>query len=269
MIISPSRGWSFPNLRELWEYRELVYFFAWRDVKVRYKQTVLGAAWAGLQPFFMMVVFTIFFGTLAQIPSDGLPYPIFAFSALVPWTYFANVFTQASNSMVLQRGVITKVYFPRLAIPMSSMISGLPDFAIAFVLLIGMMLFFGITPTITVLLVPVLILLAMVTALGIGLWAAALNAIYRDVRYAVPFFVQFWLLATPIAYPSSLVPDAWRPLYGINPMAGVVEGFRWALLGSGEGLGSLFIVSVIMILLVLVTGLFYFRRMERKFADVV
>jgi lipopolysaccharide transport system permease protein len=269
MIIKPSQRWAFPDLGELWEHRELLYFFAWRDIKVRYKQTMLGAAWAVIQPFFTMVVFTIFFGNLAKMPSEGLPYSIFSYTALVPWTYFANSVSQASSSMVAQRGVITKVYFPRLIVPLASMISGLLDFAIAFAVLVTMMLYYRIFPTINILLIPLLLLFSVATALAVGLWLSALNVVYRDVQYAVPFLVQFWLFATPIAYPSSLVPVRWRPLFGLNPMAGVVEGFRWSLLGSGEGLGPMFAVSVLIVLLLLITGLLYFRHMERVFADVV
>jgi len=269
MIIRPSRRWAFPDLGELWEHRELLYFFAWRDIKVRYKQTVLGAAWAVIQPLFTMVVFTIFFGNFAKIPSEGLPYSIFSYTALVPWTYFANSVSQASSSMVSQRGIITKVYFPRIIVPLASMISGLLDFAIAFAVLVAMMLYYRIFPTISILLIPLLLLFSVAAALAVGLWLTALNVIYRDVGYAVPFLVQFWLFATPIAYPSSLVPARWRPILGLNPMTGVVEGFRWSLLGTREGLGPLFAVSVVIVGLLLVTGLLYFRHMERMFADVV
>jgi len=269
MIIRPSRRWAFPDLGELWEHRELLYFFAWRDIKVRYKQTVLGATWAVIQPLFTMVVFTIFFGNFAKIPSEGLPYSIFSYTALVPWTYFANSVSQASSSMVSQRGIITKVYFPRVIVPLASMISGLLDFAIAFAVLVAMMLYYRIFPTINILLIPLLLLFSFATALAVGLWLSALNVIYRDVQYAVPFLVQFWLFATPIAYPSTLVPARWRPILGLNPMTGVVEGFRWSLLGSGEGLGPMFWVSVVIVLLLLITGLLYFRHMERVFADVV
>jgi lipopolysaccharide transport system permease protein len=269
MIIRPSRRWAFPDLGELWEHRELLYFFAWRDIKVRYKQTVLGAAWAVIQPFFTMIVFTIFFGNFAKIPSEGLPYSIFSYAALVPWTYFANSVSQASSSMVAQRGIITKVYFPRVIVPLASMISGLLDFAIAFAVLVAMMLYYRIFPTFNILLVPLLLLFSVVTALAVGLWLSALNVVYRDVQYAVPFLVQFWLFATPIVYPSTLVPARWRPILGLNPMTGVVEGFRWSLLGSGEGLSPMFAVSVLVVLLLLITGLLYFRHMERTFADVV
>jgi lipopolysaccharide transport system permease protein len=269
MIIRPSRRWAFPDLGELWEHRELLYFFAWRDIKVRYKQTVLGAAWAVIQPLFTMVVFSIFFGNFAKIPSEGLPYSIFSYTALVPWTYFANSVSQASGSMVAQRGIITKVYFPRVIVPLASMISGLLDFGIAFVVLVAMMLYYHIFPSFNILFVPLLLIFCVATVLAVGLWLTALNVIYRDIQYAVPFLVQFWLFATPVAYPSSMVPARWRPVLGLNPMTGVVEGFRWSLLGSGEGLGPTFVVSVAIVGLLLVTGLLYFRHMERMFADVV
>jgi len=268
-IIRPSRGWVPLKLRELWEYRELLYFLVWRDIKVRYKQTVIGAGWAIIQPFFTMVVFSVFFGHLARIPSEGIPYPIFAYSALVPWMYFSNALSQVSNSLVEHQRVITKIYFPRLILPLASVLSGLLDLSIAFTVLVGMMLFYGIVPTAAVWTVPFFVLLAMVTALGVGLWLSALNVEYRDVRYAIPFLIQFWLFATPIAYPSSVVPERWRPLYGLNPMAGVVEAFRWALLGKAEGPGPMLAVSVAAVILLLISGLFYFRRMEKTFADVV
>ena len=268
-IIRPSQGWVPLNLRELWEYRELLYFLAWRDIKVRYKQTILGAAWAIIQPFFAMVVFSIFFGQLAGIPSEGVPYPIFVYSALVPWMYFANALTQASTSLVGQESVITKVYFPRLLVPMASVVAGLPDLAIAFVVLVGMMLFYGIMPTIAILTLPFFILLATATALGVGIWLAALNVQYRDVRYVVPFMVQLWLFATPIAYPSSLVPERWQAIYGLNPMVGVVEGFRWAILGTSEAPGPFVVVSLLTVIGILGGGLYFFRRFEATFADVV
>ena len=268
-IIRPSKGWSAVELAPLWEYRELLYFLIWRDIKVRYKQTVLGAAWAIIQPFFTMVVFTLFFGWLAKMPSEGVPYPIFTYSALVPWMYFANALGQSSSSLVLDERMITKVYFPRLIIPISAVLSGLLDFAIAFLVLIGMILFYGIVPTATVLTLPFFVLLAAATALGAGLWLSAMNVQYRDVRYAIPFLIQFWLFATPVAYPSSLLPERWRVVYGLNPMAGVVEGFRWALLGHGQVPGPLLIVSVLTTTGLLVSGLYYFRWMEDTFPDVV
>jgi lipopolysaccharide transport system permease protein len=268
-IIEPAQGWSLLNLRELWAYRELLYFLIWRDIKVRYKQTVLGAAWAVIQPFFTMVVFSLFFGRLAGVPSDGLPYPIFAYAALVPWTYFANALTQSSNSLVEHERMIKKVYFPRLMIPAASAFAGLLDFAIAFIILLGMMFWYGIVPGIAIWTVPLFILLAALTALGVGLWFAALNVRYRDVRYVIGFVVQFWLFATPVAYSSTLVPEQWRLLYGLNPMAGVVEGFRWALLGQGQAPGAMLAVSVATVVTIFVGGLLYFRRMEDSFADVV
>lgn len=269
LIIRPSRGWAALDLADLWHYRELVYFLTWRDIQVRYKQTVLGAAWAVIQPFFTMIVFSIFFGWLAKIPSDGLPYPIFAYCALLPWQLFAHSLTQSSNSLVANQHLITKVYFPRLVIPVSTVLAGLLDFLIAFVLLIGMMIYYGMAPTAVAWTVPLFVLLAIGTALGVGLWLSALNVQYRDVRYAIPFLTQLWLFATPIAYPSSLIPPQWRAFYGLNPMAGVVEGFRWALLGTGNPPGRLLLVSVAVTLIVLLSGLYYFRRMERTFADTV
>lgn len=268
-LIRPSAGWAPINLRELWQYREMIYFLTWRDVKVRYKQTVLGAAWAIVQPFFTMVVFSIFFGRLAQIPSEDVPYPIFAYAALVPWTYFANALGQSANSLVQNERVITKVYFPRLILPIAASLAGLIDFAIAFVVLLGMMLAYGITPTPAIWTTPLFAVLAVATALGIGFWLSALNVRYRDVKYAIPFLIQFWLFATPIAYPSSLVPERWRALYGLNPMAGVVEGFRWALLGNTTAPGLMPLASGLAVFVLLTGGLFYFRRVERTFADVV
>jgi len=267
--IAPSRGWGALKLRELWAYRELLYFLVWRDIKVRYKQTALGAAWAIIQPFFTMVVFSVFFGSLAKMPSDGIPYPIFAFAALVPWTFFANGLTQASNSLVGNSALIKKVYFPRLAIPIAGVLSNLVDFALAFVVLLLMMVYFKLWPTVAILWLPLLLLLAFVTALGVGLWFSALNVEFRDVRYVVPFLTQFWMFATPVAYPSSLLHEPWRTLYGLNPMAGVVEGFRWALLGNANAPGPLIWASAAAALVILVSGAFYFRRMERTFADVV
>lgn len=269
IIIRPSRGWASLRLADLWEYRELLYFLVWRDIKVRYKQTVLGGAWAIIQPFFTMVVFSVFFGRLAKIPSDGLPYPVFAYCALLPWQFFAHALTQSSNSLVANERLITKVYFPRLVIPISAVLGGLLDFAISFVVLIGMMIYYHVKPTAAVWTVPLFLLLAVGAALGVGLWLSALNVEYRDVRYTMPFLTQFWLFASPVAYPSSLVPESWRALYGLNPMAGVVEGFRWALLGKAEGPGALLAVSVAIVILILVGGLYYFRRMEKTFADVV
>ena len=266
--IEPSKGWVSLKLAELWEYRELLYFLTWRDIKVRYKQTVLGAAWAIIQPFFTMVVFSLFFGKLAKVPSDGIPYPIFSFAALVPWTFFANGLTQAANSLVGNANLIKKVYFPRLVIPLSAVISGVIDFVLAFVVLLGMMLYYHTFPTVNVLWLPLLLILAFVTALGAGMWLCAMNVQFRDIRYAVPFLVQAWMFASPIAYSSSLVPENLRPLYGLNPMVGVLEGFRWALLGTDTAPAAMVAVSSAVAVALLVSGLYYFRRMEKTFADV-
>jgi len=269
LVLEPSPGWVSLRLRELWEYRELLYFLTWRDIKVRYKQTVLGAAWAILQPFLTMVVFSLFFGRLARIPSDGVPYPIFSFAALVPWTLFAYGLTQSSASLVASQNLIKKIYFPRLVIPIASVFSAVVDFLIAFGVLLGMMLWYGVTPTMNVCWLPALVLLALTTSLGVGLWLCALNVQYRDVKYMMPFLTQFWLFATPIAYPSSLLPESLRVLYGLNPMAGVIEGFRWALLNTDTQPGPMILASASVATALLVSGLFYFRRMEKTFADIV
>ncbi len=266
--IEPSRGWVSLKLGELWEYRELLYFLTWRDIKVRYKQTAIGAAWALIQPFFTMLIFT-FIGSLGKIPSDGIPRPIFCYAALVPWMFFANGLTQSSNSLVGSSNLITKVYFPRLTIPLATVLSGLVDFVLAFCLLLVMMAWYGIWPTINLIWFPLFLLLALVTSLGVGLWLSALNVQFRDVRYVVPFLTQFWMLATPIVYSSSLLKEPLRSLYGLNPMAGVVEGFRWALLGTNRPAGPLFFVSAAAAVLILIGGAFYFRRMEKTFADIV
>jgi len=269
-VIEPSRGWVPVKLRELWEYREVLYFLVWRDIKVRYRQTLIGAIWAIVQPFMTMVVFTVFFGRLAKMPSDGMPYPLFAFAALVPWTFFANGLTQGANSLVASGHLITKVYFPRLLVPSARVLSGLLDFALAFVVLLGMIWWYGRMPRLSALLwVPALLLLALVTAVGISLWLSALNVRYRDIQHVLPFLVQLWLFATPIAYPSSLLAEHWRALYALNPMVGVVEGFRWALLGTGTAPGSVLSVSTLAALVLLVSGAFFFRRVERTFADVI
>lgn len=268
VVIAPPGRWASLDLPELWRYRELVYFLVWRDIKVRYKQTVLGAAWAIIQPVFTMVVFSLFFGRLAGVPSDGVPYPIFSFAALVPWTFFANGLNQSANSLVLDQNLITKVYFPRLAIPIATVLSGVVDLALAFLVLLGMMFWYGIMPTANVIWLPALLLLALVTCLGTGLWFAALNVQYRDVRYIVPFLIQLWLFATPIAYPSSLLDAPWRALYALNPMVGVVEGFRWALLGTDTRPGPMILISSAAAIAILVAGALWFRRMEQTFADV-
>ncbi|RPI54054.1 MAG: ABC transporter permease [Acidobacteria bacterium] len=269
VVIEPSQGWIRINLAELFQYRELVFFLAWRDVKVRYKQTVLGAMWAILQPIITMVIFSVFLGRLAKVPSDGVPYPIFAYTALVPWALFATGLTQASNSLVNGANLLRKVYFPRLVMPIASVLVGVVDFLLAFTVLLAMMLLYGFAPTSAVVVIPGLFLLTIMTSLGAGLWLAAFNVRFRDVRYIIPFLVEIWLLATPIAYPSSLLSESWRQVYAINPMVGVVEGFRWALLGTDTAPGPMVLVSSIASALLLVSGVFVFRRMERNLADVV
>ncbi|HEY7910848.1 MAG TPA: ABC transporter permease [Blastocatellia bacterium] len=269
IYIKPSKGWVSLKLAELWKYRELLYFLIWRDIKVRYKQTALGAAWAVIQPFLTMVVFSLFFGKLAKVPSDGIPYPVFSFAALVPWTFFSNGLIQSANSLVGSANLIKKIYFPRLSIPIATVLSGIVDFLLAFMVLLGMMLFYGITPTLKIFYLPLFLLLALITALGVGLWLSAINVQFRDVRYVLPFLTQFWLFATPIAYSSSLLSEPWRTIYGINPMVGVVEGFRWALLNTNTAPGPTIAISSLTALIILITGAFYFRRMERTFADVV
>ena len=269
IYIKRSRGLVSLRLGELWQYRELLYFLIWRDVKVRYKQTALGVAWAVVQPFFTMVIFSLFFGRLAKVPSDGVPYPLFAYCALVPWGFFANGLNMGSNSLVESANLIRKVYFPRLAIPIATVLSGGVDFLVSFLLLIGMMVYYGRVPGIEVVWLPPLLLLGLVTALGVSLWLSALNVQYRDVRYTIPFLTQIWMFATPIAYPSSLVPESWRALYGLNPMVGVVEGFRWALLGTATRPGPMLIVSSLAAVVILLTGAMYFRYTEKTFADVV
>jgi lipopolysaccharide transport system permease protein len=269
MRIAPQHGWLEFDFGELWHFRELLYFFVWRDIKVRYKQTVVGAAWAVLQPFMTMLVFTLFFGRLAHIPSGGMPYAIFYYSALLPWMYFSASLLNATNTIVENQRVITKVYFPRLVLPLAATFSGLVDFAVSFLMFVAMMIYYGIRPTLAIFYFPLFLLLALLTALGVGLWMAALNAIYRDVRYVVPFLVQFWMFASPVVYPSSIIPERWRWLYGLNPMAGVIEGFRWSLSGQGEPPGRMLIASSLMVLAVLAGGLMYFQRMETTIADVV
>ena len=267
--IQPSSGWGSLNLAELWAHRELVYFLTWRDVKVRYKQTALGAIWAIIQPIMTMAVFALFFGRLAKVPSDGVPYPLFAFTALVPWMFFSNGLTQASNSLVHNANLLTKVYFPRLAIPISTVMAGALDFVLSFLVLLAFVAYYGITPTANVVWLPLFALLALVTSLGVGLWAAAINVQFRDVRYTIPFLTQFWMFGTPVAYPSSLLPEPWRTVFGINPMVGVVEGFRWSLVGAKTAPGPIIALSSLVAVALLVSGAYYFRRMERTFADIV
>jgi lipopolysaccharide transport system permease protein len=267
--IAPRQGWVSLRLDEFWEYRELLYFFVWRDLKIRYKQTVMGVSWAIIQPLLTMAIFSLFFGRFAGMPSDGIPYPIFSYAALVPWTFFANALTLASNSLVSGADMIKKIYFPRLTMPAAMVLAGILDFGLAFIVLLGMMVFYGIIPTFNIIWLPLLLLLALITSLGVSLWLSAMNVRFRDVRYTIPFLTQAWLFATPIAYPSSLIPEPWRTLYGINPMVGVVEGFRWALLGTDTAPGPIVIFSAVVAVGLLVGGAFYFRRMEKTFADVI
>lgn len=271
--IRPTKGWASLQLRTLWDYRELLFFLTWRDIKVRYQQTILGVAWAIIQPVVTMVVFSFFFGNLAKLPSDGIPYPIFSYAALVPWSFFAGSLTQASTGMVTHANLIKKVYFPRLAIPIARVMAGLVDFAISLAVLLIIMFVMGFRPTANFVWIPLFALLAVITALGVGLWFAAMNVQFRDIAYTVPFIVQFWMFATPIVYPSSLIAERygtfWQTVYGLNPMAGVVEGFRWALLGVNTAPQPIVYVSALVAVVILVSGAFYFRRMERTFADVV
>jgi lipopolysaccharide transport system permease protein len=269
IVLEPPKGWLLLRFRDLWRYRELLYFLAWRDIKVRYKQTVLGAAWAIIQPLVTMVLFSIIFGRLARLPSEGIPYPIFSYAALLPWHLFARALSEAASSLTSNQNMVTKIYFPRLFLPASTILSGLVDFAIAFVVLLGMMVYYDIAPTWRILLLPALIFLALLTAMAVGLWLSALNVRFRDVRYITPFLIQVWLYATPIAYARTLIPEQWQLLYSLNPMTGVVDGFRWALLGQSIQLGPLFYVSMAVVVILFVTGLIYFQRMEQTFADLV
>jgi lipopolysaccharide transport system permease protein len=269
IVIEPSRVWTSLDLREIWHYRELLFFLTWRDIMVRYKQTALGAAWAILQPLLTMIIFSIVFGRLAGLPSEGIPYPLFTYTALLPWQLFAFSLSQSSNSLITNQNLITKVYFPRLIIPISSMLAGVADFAIAFIVLLGMMAYYKVIPTLAILYLPFFVLLALASALAMGTWLSALSVEYRDVRYVVPFLTQFWMYATPIAYSSTLIPEPWRWLYGLNPMVGVVESFRWALLGTGSGIGPMIWVSTAVVIILLIGGLIYFRRLEDSFADVI
>jgi lipopolysaccharide transport system permease protein len=265
--IQPSRGWLSLNLSELWHYRELLFILIWRDIKVRYKQTVLGAIWAVIQPLLTMIVFNVFLGKL--VPTSDIPYPIFTFTALLPWQLFSHALTDSGNSLISNQSLITKVYFPRLIIPLAAVLSGLVDFTIAFMVLLVMMMIYGIVPTIALLTLPMLILLALATALAVGLWLSALNVEYRDVRYAIPFLAQLWFYASPIVYPADLLSLKWRILYALNPMVGVIEGFRWALLGSTNFAVAIMLISTGIVVILLISGLIYFKRMEDTFADVV
>lgn len=268
-IVRPSRRWPRLGLKEVWEYRDLLYFLVWRDIKVRYKQTALGAAWAVLQPVFATIVFSVVFGRLARVPSDGVPYPVFAYVALLPWQLFASCLTESANSLVGSQNLIKKVYFPRVIIPLSTVLAGLVDFAVSFLVLLALLFHYHIGLTASLAVLPALLLFVVMAALSVGLWLSALNVEYRDVRYTLPFLSQIWMYATPVVYSSSLVPARWRPLYGLNPMAGVVEGFRWAVLGRSGSLGAEVWVSAVVVVLLLMGGLVYFRRMESTFADVV
>ncbi|HCS39018.1 MAG TPA: phosphate ABC transporter permease [Anaerolineaceae bacterium] len=270
VIIQPVKGLVALNLRDLWIYRELVYFLTWRDLKVRYKQSVLGVLWAIIKPFLAMVVFTVFFGNLAKLPSDGLPYPIWSYTGLLPWEFFAAALSVSARSMLTSGNMVSKIYFPRIIVPLASVFANLVDFLIAFVILIGMMIFYHITPTINMLWLPAFMLLAIITALGVGLWFSALLVMYRDINYMLPFITQLWMFISPVVYASSIVPEKWRVLYSLNPMAGVVEGFRWALLGTQQSISPLMIaISSIIALTLFISGLFFFRRMERVFADMI
>ena len=269
LVVRPSSGLSALNLRDLWVYRELVFFLIWRDIKVRYKQTLLGAAWAVIQPVMTMLVFTFLFGQVAKLPTDGIPYPIFSYAALLPWGLFTTALNSASRSLTSNTNMITKIYFPRLVLPMSSVLAGLVDFAIAFVILIGLMLYYGVQPTSAIWTLPLFLILSLVTALGVALWLSAINVKYRDVNYALPFLTQFWMFITPVAYSASVISEKWQIVYSLNPMAGVVNGFRWALLGAGNGPDTALWVSVGISVLILISGMFYFRNMERTFADMI
>ena len=269
VLIEQRKGLFDLDLHAVWHYRELLYFLVWREVKVRYKQTLIGAAWAVLQPLMTIAIFSIIFGMFANIPSDGLPYPVFAYAALLPWTYFAEAVTRSSASLVSDANLIRKVYFPRLIIPLASVLTPLLDFFLSFLFLLGMMIWFGISPTRGALFLPVFLFLACMTALAVGLWLSALNVKYRDVRHTVPFLVQFWMYASPVVYPVSLIPEKWRFIFGLNPMTGVIEGFRWGLLGKQTPDFTVISVSTVVVIILILSGLIFFRRMERTFADVV
>jgi len=268
-VIKPAKGLMSLDLGEVWAYRELLSILAWRDISIMYKQSIIGIGWVIIQPVMTMIIFTIIFGKFAKLPSEGIPYPIFTYCALLPWSYFARSLSGSSNSLVGSSHLITKVYFPRLVIPFSKVFSGLVDFAIAFVILIGMMVWYRIMPTRGIFFLPLLLLVAMTASLGIGLWLTALNVKYRDVQFVVPFLVQFWMYASPVAYSAGIVPEKWRWLYGLNPMVGVIEGFRWALLGKSVPDAGMMLVSFCIVFAVLVGGLYYFKKMERSFADIV
>jgi lipopolysaccharide transport system permease protein len=268
-VVLPSTSLLDLDLKAVWQYRELLYFLVWREVKVRYKQTVLGVAWAVLQPLMTMAIFTVIFGMFVNVPSDGLPYPLFALAALLPWTYFSEAMTRSSVSLVGDAQLIRKVYFPRLIMPLAAVVSPAVDFLLAFILLLAMMAWYGFSPTWGIIMLPGFLLLGLVTALAVGLWLSALNVRYRDVRHTVPFLIQCWMYASPVAYPVSVVPERWRALYGLNPMAGVIEGFRWALLGKQSPDVGIMMVSVIAVIALLIGGVIFFKHMEQTFADVI
>jgi lipopolysaccharide transport system permease protein len=269
IYIKPSTGLAALRLRDLWTYRELVFFMIWRDIKVRYKQTLLGAAWAVIQPVLTMLVFNFVFGTVAKVPTEGIPYPIFSYTALLPWGLFTAALNNASRSLTSNQNMVTKIYFPRLVLPLASVLGGLVDFAIAFLILIVMMVYYKVTPTAAIWTLPLFLLLTVVTALGVALWLSAINVQYRDVNYALPFLTQFWLFLTPVAYSAKVISEKWQIVYSLNPMAGVVNGFRWALLGTKTGPNLNMAVSIGIALIFLISGLFYFRSMERTFADTI
>ena len=268
-VIKPSVGWPSIDLKEIWAYRELLGILAWRDVSVRYKQSVVGIGWAIIQPVMTMIIFTIIFGKFAKLPSEGIPYPVFTYCALLPWSYFARSLGDSSDSLVGSAHLITKIHFPRIILPVSKVFAGLIDLSIAFIILVGMMVWYRILPTAGILLLPVFIVIAMLASLGVGLWLTALNVLYRDVKFVVPFLIQFWMYASPVAYSTSIIPDQWKWVYGLNPMVGVVEGFRWALLGKTAPLISMFFIPVLIIFVVLISGIYFFKKMEKMFADII
>lgn len=265
--IQPTRGWAALNLAELWQYRELIYFLAWRDVKVRYKQTIIGVAWVLLQPLAMMAIFWLLFGRMGNLPSDGMPYPLFVLVALLPWQFFSRVISESTNSLITDQRLITRVYFPRLVVPIATGLTALVDFGLAMGLVAVLMMIFGVVPGIAILFLPLVVVLMLAAALGVGFWLSALNVEYRDVMHAVPFLVQFWFFATPVVYSTSLLPEQWRFLFGLNPMTVVVEGFRWCLLGSGTGVSLMSALSALVAIVLFVSGLIWFRRRERSFVD--
>jgi lipopolysaccharide transport system permease protein len=269
VVIEPERGWVSLNLKELWAFRDLLFFLSWRDISVRYKQTLLGVAWAIIQPFLSMIVFSVFFGRLAKVGSDGFPYPLFSYAALLPWQYFSSALSGAANSMVGNSAIVTKTYFPRMIVPLAAVITPLFDFMISFVFLLILMAFYQVAPTWNILWLPLFTLLAMVSALGIGLWLSAMNVQYRDIKYAMGFLIQLWMFASPVAYSTTVVPEEWRIVYGLNPMAGVISSFRWAILGANTGPDAMTFVSVGVSVLLLISGAYYFRRMEKSFADMI